>query len=102
MLGPAFERSIGQSDADWEERFRVLENFWSSVLFASRRYHGNPLAVHLAIPDLVPAMFERWLTVLHLTCDKVFQARVAADVADRAERIVRSLNAAIAGRRRWS
>ena len=99
-LGLILECSLVTRDGNGQERFRVLQDFWSSVLLAEgERYNADPLAIDLAIPDLVPAMFERWLTIFHLTCSKVFDADVAAGVADRAERIARALNAAIARRR---
>ncbi len=89
MLGPMFEHGIATRDTDWEENSRSLESFWSSGLLAGRSRHGTALVVTLAIPDLVPAMFERWLTILHLTCCSVFEARTAGEIADRTECIAR-------------
>lgn len=102
MLGPLIECSMGRRETDWEDHFRVLVSFWSSILLASGHYDGNPLVARLAIPDLVPAMLERWLTIFDLTCSKVFEPHVAIDLADRGERMARTLNATATRRCRCS
>ena len=57
----------------------------------SGRYHGDPFSVHLRLPDLTPAMFNRWLALFHETCGDVLPTEEAAAFGARAERIAHSL-----------
>lgn len=87
-LGPIFEAAI----EDWEEHFARLTDFWTSVLLASGRYRGNPMAVHMRHP-IVPGMFARWLALWGETADGLFVPELAAILRERAELIGRALQA---------
>ena len=91
MLGPVFAHAIGEDDDAWEAHFARLTDFWTSVMLRSGRYHGDPFSVHLRLPDITPAMFERWLGVFHATSAALFTADIAAEFGEKAERIARSL-----------
>ena len=91
VLGPVFTRALGESEPAWEAHFARLSAFWSSVMMCSGRYHGDPFSVHLRLPDIAPAMFERWLALFHATCADLFTAEVAVAFGEKAERIARSL-----------
>lgn len=91
QLGPVFARAIGATDADWAPHLARVSDFWSSVMLRSGRYHGDPFSVHLRLPDLEPAMFDRWLALFGETCAEVFEPDVADAFRERAERIARSL-----------
>src|SRR5215469_16741902 len=58
LLGPIFAKSIG---LEWGPHLARMSDFWSTVVLASRRYKGNPIAVHLALPGLTRDHFDRWL-----------------------------------------
>jgi hemoglobin len=91
VLGPVFARALGDDDAVWEAHFARLHDFWSSLMLRSGRYHGDPFSAHLRLPDLEPAMFDRWLALFRATCDEVFPQDIAAAFMARAERVARSL-----------
>ena len=58
LLGPVFAAAIGDN---WDDHLVRMVDFWSTVVLASRRYKGNPMLVHLALPRLSRDHFERWL-----------------------------------------
>jgi len=91
LLGPVFARALGASDAEWTRHLARLTDFWSSVMLRSGRYHGDPFSTHLRLPDLEPAMFDRWLTLFGESCADVLAPDVADAFRDRARRIARSL-----------
>lgn len=81
VLGPIFNPRI----EDWPEHEAKITRFWSSVLLMSGEYHGRPMQVHLAIPGLTPADFDRWLALFDQSLSEicmpdqsqVFRARAA-------------------------
>lgn len=91
VLAPVFSAAIGTTDAAWAAHLARLADFWSFVMQGSGRYHGDPFSVHLRLPDLTPAMFDRWLALFHETCRDVLPREEAAAFGNRAERIARSL-----------
>ena len=91
LLGPVFARAVGTTDAEWVPHLARLADFWSSVMLRSGRYHGDPFSTHLRLPDLEPAMFDRWLALFGEACTEVFEPDVAMAFRERADRIARSL-----------
>ena len=91
LLGPVFARAIGEGDEAWAAHLARLADFWSSVMLTNGRYHGDPFSVHLRLPGLDPAMFDRWLALFGETCGELFEPDVADAFRGRAERIARSL-----------
>ena len=91
LLGPVFAGALGTSGAEWARHLARLTDFWSSVMLRSGRYHGDPFSTHLRLPDLEPAMFDRWLTLFDESCADVLAPDVADAFGDRARRIARSL-----------
>jgi len=91
QLGPVFARAVGTTDADWAAHLARLSDFWSTVMLRSGRYRGDPFSVHLRLPNLEPAMFDRWLALFGETCTEMFEPDVADAFRERAERIARSL-----------
>jgi hemoglobin len=55
-----------------------IADFWSTLLFHSRRYQGNAFRPHLHMPGLTGDHFARWLATLERTVD----ARHAGPVAE--------------------
>ncbi len=91
VLGPVFARAIGTTDAAWAAHLGRLADFWSSLMLRGGRYRGDPFSVHLRLPDLEPAMFDRWLALFGESCNEVFEPDLAHAFVDRAERVARSL-----------
>ena len=89
-LGPVFARAIGPGE--WERHLGVMVDFWTSVLLASGRYKGSPLAVHARIPGLRPELFVRWLAIFEETADVLFAPGPADVLKDKARRIGRTLS----------
>lgn len=91
VLGPIFDRAVGSTEADWVPHMRKLEAFWSSVMRRTGRYHGDPFSAHLALPEIQPEMFERWLGLFGAACDEVLGGTAAQAFKERADRIAQSL-----------
>jgi hemoglobin len=91
LLGPIFEPRI----KDWPEHLDKLSAFWSSVVLMTGRYKGRPMPVHMAIPEISRAHFERWLALFRATAKAVCPPPAAALFIDRAERIAESLHLGI-------
>ncbi|MEP9378776.1 group III truncated hemoglobin [Aquabacter sp. CN5-332] len=92
LLGPVFNDAV----EDWDDHLRRIGDFWSSVMFASGRYKGNPVAMHLLHADrITPAMFDRWLALWAATTDELLSPAAAEAIQAKALRIAESLKAVI-------
>ena len=85
-IGPVFNDAV----EDWDEHLATLTDFWSSVMLTSGRYKGNPMAAHMRLP-IEPAFFDRWLGLWRETTAELFAPGLAAQFAQKAERIGESL-----------
>ncbi|HET8611928.1 MAG TPA: group III truncated hemoglobin [Sphingomonas sp.] len=87
-LGPVFNDVV----EDWPEHLEKLTAFWSSLMLASGRYKGNPLAAHTRRRDrITPELFQRWLALWRQTTDEVMSPGAAAALQAKAGRISESL-----------
>ena len=91
-LAPIFARAI---PGDWQPHLSKMYAFWSSVMLTTGRYKGNPVAKHLIIPDMKPALFERWLALFEATCREQFDNATSEAFRIKAERIAESLKLAL-------
>ncbi len=91
-LAPIFARAI---PGDWQPHLSKMYAFWSSVMLTSGRYKGNPVVKHLVIPDIKPALFERWLALFDATCREQFDDATSEAFRIKAERIAESLKLAL-------
>lgn len=82
LLEPVFDGVIGDN---WPEHLAKLTDFWTSVLLASRRYKGNPMMAHIAIPQMDQKHFGRWIELWRETTLEVFGRQISADLVARAE-----------------
>lgn len=82
-LGPIFNPRV----EDWPEHEARITRFWSSVLLMTGEYHGSPMQVHLGIPDLGRAEFDRWLALFDQALATSCDADQAAAFQLRARRI---------------
>jgi hemoglobin len=91
MLGPIFAEAIGDR---WDSHLATMKMFWSSIMLGSASYKGNPMAVHLRLPNLSPRHFERWLALWRETAAEVCGDRGTVFV-ERAEAIAGRLVSAV-------
>ena len=91
-LAPIFARAI---PGDWQPHLSKMYAFWSSVMLTSGRYKGNPVVKHLVIPDMKPALFQRWLALFDATCREQFDDATSEAFRIKAERIAESLKLAL-------
>ncbi len=94
LLGPIFNGAIA-ADA-WPRHLARMCDFWSATLLRSGRYEGRPLPPHLAIPELEEAHFRRWLSLFHMTVERLCPPEIADLFLSRALRIAHSFRLAIA------
>ena len=87
-LGPIFERVV---QGEWDGHLARMCDFWSSVMLATRRYKGTPMAAHMRLKTVRPEHFQRWLELFGQTARDVAPPDAAALFIDRAETIARSL-----------
>lgn len=93
LIGPVFAAAI--PDPDWPRHMATIQAFWSSVLFKTGRYKGNPFGKHLALGQIQPPHFARWLGLFEETARAHFPRDVAAILVERAHRIGDSLKAGL-------
>jgi hemoglobin len=92
VLAPIFARAVGTSDAEWETYIAQVEEFCSSMMLTGREAKPRPLQARL--PDLEPALLERWLLLFGGTCNDLFEPEMAAAFQHRATGIAADLRAA--------
>lgn len=85
-LGPIFAARID----DWEVHLQRMMAFWSSVMLASGRYHGQPMQKHASLP-IDARHFDHWLVLFEATANEVCGATRAGQFMERARRIATSL-----------
>jgi len=81
----------------------VIVDFWADSLFKENRYHGNPLAKHLEIHEvmpLTPGHFTRWLFLFDQAVSEKHVGPNADSMKHRAEMVAKSISASISARKR--
>ncbi len=86
LIGPIFNGTI--PDDHWPAHLEKLCAFWSSMLFFTRRYAGDPMTKHMPMP-LEKAHFERWLSLFRQTLIANFNGETAQMAWNRAFNIAR-------------
>ena len=87
LIGPIFNARI----EDWEHHLSLLTDFWSSILRGSGRYSGTPMQKHVALEELKPEFFERWLGLFRETLAEQPNAAMRERASGAAQRIAQSL-----------
>jgi hemoglobin len=87
LIGPIFNEHID----DWDHHLARLVDFWSSILRGTGRYSGTPMQKHVALPELNPAFFQRWLSLFDQTLAEQPNKVLAERAASAAQRIAQSL-----------
>lgn len=90
-LGPIFDQAIGNSLEAWKPHLRKMYDFWSSIMLASGRYHGNPFQKHLMLPPFDSVLFDRWLALFEETAREIHTQDAADRYVEKSRRIAESL-----------
>ncbi|MBA9077669.1 MULTISPECIES: group III truncated hemoglobin [Rufibacter] len=83
LLGPVFN---DVAHVDWAHHLPKMYNFWSTVLFGSMAYKGQPFPRHLSLP-IERAHFTRWIVLFTQTVEDLF----AGEMADQAKQKATSI-----------
>lgn len=95
LLGPVFEQYV----SNWDEHLARMTDFWASLLLRDSSYSGHPFEMHRAIPELTPAMFDRWVDLFGTAARRQFGEAAASKVLDAlARRMSDQLTRAVFGR----
>jgi hemoglobin len=80
---------------DWPEHLATMRRFRSSVMRASGRYSGNPVAVHQGVIGLEQPMFARRLALFDRIAKDLLSPETAVLFVTKAHRIAASLELAL-------
>ncbi|GGK84613.1 group III truncated hemoglobin [Rufibacter glacialis] len=83
LLGPVFNEV---AKVNWEHHLPRMYEFWSTVLFGSTAYKGQPFPKHLALP-IERAHFTRWIALFTQTVDDLFAGTMAEQAKQKAASI---------------
>lgn len=90
-LGSIFNETIGYSDEEWQPHLDKLYAFWSSVMLASRRYHGNPMKKHIALLPFDLSLFDRWLELFEETAYELYTKEIAIHYQAKSQKIAQNM-----------
>lgn len=93
LLQPMF---VDVAQMDLAAHLPVMCDFWTTVLFGARIYHGGAYAPHARLHALSPLTsrhFERWLAIWERTVDDMYAGDVADTAKDRARSIAQAFHA---------
>ena len=85
LLAPYF------AEIDMQEHIPRIADFWSTLVFGSRRYGGNAFRPHAMMPNLTGPHFARWLDTLEATIDARFAGPAAEQMKALGHRIAYSM-----------
>lgn len=80
LLSPIFNSF---AKVDWSLHLPVMYNFWSTVLFGSMAYKGQPFPKHLRLP-IERTHFSRWTNLFTSTVDELFEGSKAEEAKQKA------------------
>lgn len=93
LIGPVFNDAID----DWPVHLDKLVAFWSSLMLATGRYNGRPMAAHIRHrARITPAMFDRWLVLWRQATEAEMSPAAARSMQEKAERIAESFKLTLA------
>ena len=76
---------------DMREHIPRIADFWSTLVFNTRRYSGNAFRPHMAMPELSAERFGRWVETMERTVDRDFEGPAAERLKALAHRIAYSM-----------
>src|SRR5689334_793003 len=71
LLAPYFR------DLDMRQHIPRIADFWSTILFQTRRYSDNAFRPHLEMPGLTPEHFAHWVATLEVVVDATWRGPAA-------------------------
>ena len=89
-LGPVFDAAIGETSEEWASHLSRMYDFWSSIMLASRRYHGNPMKKHLDLPPFDEQLFDRWLQLFSEVASDIFVEVIARNFSRKSQSIAQN------------
>lgn len=90
-LSPIFTAAIGESEDQWRPHLEKMYDFWSSLMLASKRYHGNPFKMHKDLPAFDEKLFDRWLELFAQTAQELYTSSEMARFIEKSIMIAQSL-----------
>ena len=72
---------------DMSRHMPRIVDFWSTMLFHTRRYSGSAFEPHARRPGLTADHFERWVDILEATVDSRFEGPKAQVMKGLARRV---------------
>lgn len=97
-LGPIFSGiigNIGDNTALWELHEDKIGRFWRTVLLREGSYFGNPMLVHIDVPDIKDEHFTQWLALFDTVLYKELPEEAAAKFSNKAHQIGGSLRRSV-------
>ncbi|SFU73816.1 hemoglobin [Pontibacter akesuensis] len=85
ILSPVFN---GFANVNWPQHLPVMYKFWSTVLFGSMAYKGQPFPKHMRLP-VDRKHFARWESLFTQTVNELFEGPKAAEAKQKAASIAR-------------
>lgn len=79
------------AEVDWDTHLPKMVDFWSNLLFQTRRYEGRPLRKHFPLP-IEKQDFQRWFGLFESTVDELFEGERADYAKEMAARIASSFS----------
>lgn len=83
LLGPIFN---GFAQVHWDHHLPIMYSFWSSVLFGTMAYKGQPFPKHMRLP-VERQHFARWVELFTMTVDSLFEGEKAQEIKQKASSI---------------
>lgn len=85
LLAPVFNNV---AKVNWQHHLPVMYNFWSSLLFGSMAYKGQPFPKHTRLP-IKQEHFGRWVILFTQTIEELFEGVKAEEAKYKAKSIAR-------------
>ncbi|AKQ47342.1 SEC-independent protein translocase TATC [Rufibacter radiotolerans] len=83
LLSPVFNEF---AQVDWEHHLPKMYQFWSTVLFGSMAYKGQPFPKHFSMP-IDRTHFTRWIALFNQTVEELFKGPMADQARQKATSI---------------
>jgi hemoglobin len=74
------------AQVEWDTHLPKMVDFWSNLLFQTKRYKGRPFRQHMPLP-IQKNDFKQWLTLFEQTVDEHFEGERADHAKDMANKI---------------
>lgn len=83
LLSPVFDDF---SQVNWEHHLPIMYSFWSSVMFGTMAYKGQPFPKHMRLP-IDRQHFARWVMLFTESADELFAGERTQELKQKASSI---------------